>query len=164
MPFASGRCRNNEAEAREDQAQSAGGVGVIISYVQLRLKGRSFTPALDMSIHMEFKVSYPKGCFRNLNRITSAGNRPPYLGERLRAPSWWRQSEVMAVFDKILLDKVTHCADRNLTFQHKKPSFIQRLTRSGTAKTQAQVTLGEALAKTMMRRRACELFLTQFEP
>lgn len=40
--------------------------------------------------------------------------------------------------------------------KHKKPSLIQRLTRSGVGRAQAQLTVGEQLAKAMMRRRACK--------
>ncbi|WVQ69409.1 uncharacterized protein L199_007626 [Kwoniella botswanensis] len=97
---------------------------------------------MDRSIPMEFKVSYPKGNFRNFNRFTCKGERPHYLGERLKAPSWWRHEAIISVFDKILADK------------HKKPTLIQRLMKSGMARPQAQLSLGEQLAKAMMRRRA----------
>jgi hypothetical protein len=40
--------------------------------------------------------------------------------------------------------------------QQKKPTLLQRLTKSGMSKHQAQLTVGEQLAKTMMRRRARE--------
>ncbi|WVQ79913.1 hypothetical protein IAT38_002014 [Cryptococcus sp. DSM 104549] len=96
----------------------------------------------DRSIPMEFKVSYPKGNFRNFNRFSYRGERPAFLGERLRAPGWWGFEAVVGVFDKILADK------------HKKPSLIQRLTKTGMARAQAQLTVGEQLAKSMMRRRA----------
>ena len=33
---------------------------------------------------------------------------------------------------------------------------MQRLTKSGMSRQQAHLTVGEQLAKTMMRRRACE--------
>ncbi|OCF45755.1 hypothetical protein I317_00243 [Kwoniella heveanensis CBS 569] len=96
----------------------------------------------DRSIPMEFKVSYPKGNFRNFNRFTYKGERPHYLGERLKAPSWWRHEAVISVFDKILADK------------HKKPSLIQRLMKTGMARPEAQLTVGEQIAKAIMRRRA----------
>ncbi|ODN79529.1 hypothetical protein L202_03489 [Cryptococcus amylolentus CBS 6039] len=100
----------------------------------------------DRSIPMEFKVSYPKGSFRPFNKMTWAkGERPAYLGERLRVPGWWKAESVVVVFDKIIADK------------HKKPSLIQRLTRSGFNRAQAQLTVGEQLAKSMMRRRARKL-------
>ncbi|ODO08610.1 hypothetical protein L198_00341 [Cryptococcus wingfieldii CBS 7118] len=100
----------------------------------------------DRSIPMEFKVSYPKGSFRPFNKMTWAkGEKPAYLGERLRVPGWWKAESVVVVFDKILADK------------HKKPSLIQRLTRSGVNRAQAQLTVGEQLAKGMMRRRARKL-------
>ncbi|WWD00736.1 hypothetical protein V866_007671 [Kwoniella sp. B9012] len=97
---------------------------------------------MDRSIPMEFKVSYPKGNFRNFNRFTYKGERPHYLGDRLKAPSWWRHEAIISVFDKILADK------------HKKPTLIQRLMKSGMARPQAQLSVGEQLAKAMMRRRA----------
>nr|XP_031858204.1 uncharacterized protein CI109_006347 [Kwoniella shandongensis]KAA5525276.1 hypothetical protein CI109_006347 [Kwoniella shandongensis] len=96
----------------------------------------------DRSIPMEFKVSYPKGNFRNFNRLNYKGERPSYLGERVRAPVWWKHETVLSVFDKILADK------------HKKPTLIQRFTKTGMARAQAQLTVGEQLAKTMMRKRA----------
>lgn len=61
----------------------------------------------DRSIPMEFKVSYPKGVFRPLNRITwSKAERPNFLGERLREPGWWNFESVMSVFDKMFAYKV----------------------------------------------------------
>jgi len=59
--------------------------------------------ALDRSIPMEFKVSYPKGCFRNLIRFIHSPERPTHLGERIRAPIWWN---IISVCDKIIFDKV----------------------------------------------------------
>ncbi|ORY21289.1 AEX-3 domain-domain-containing protein [Naematelia encephala] len=96
----------------------------------------------DRSVPMEFKVSYPKGCFRNFNKMIHGAERPTFLGERLAPPKWWRHAEVFSVFDKIMLDK------------HKKPTLFQRLTRSGMSRHQAQLTVGEQLTRTMMRRRA----------
>ncbi|WWC59598.1 uncharacterized protein I303_102156 [Kwoniella dejecticola CBS 10117] len=80
---------------------------------------------MDRSIPMEFK-----------------GERPHHLGERLKSPSWWRHEAIISVFDKILADK------------HKKPTLIRRLMKSGMARPQAQLSVGEQLAKAMMRRRA----------
>lgn len=61
----------------------------------------------DRSIPMEFKVSYPKGEFRPLNRITwSKAERPNFLGERLREPGWWNFESFMSVFDKMFAYKV----------------------------------------------------------
>ncbi|UOH84230.1 hypothetical protein LQV05_001024 [Cryptococcus neoformans] len=100
----------------------------------------------DRSIPMEFKVSYPKGAFRPLNKITrSKAERPNFLGERLREHGWWKFESVMSVFDKMFAYKVE---------KHKKPSLIRRLTRSGVGRAQARLTVGEQLAKAMMRRRA----------
>ncbi|WWC86769.1 uncharacterized protein L201_001648 [Kwoniella dendrophila CBS 6074] len=97
---------------------------------------------MDRSVPMEFKVSYPKGNFKNFNKFNHKGERPNYLGERLKAPGWWRHEAVVSVFDKILADK------------HKKPTLIQRLMKSGVPRPQAQLSVGEQLAKAMMRRRA----------
>ncbi|WWC68082.1 uncharacterized protein I206_102001 [Kwoniella pini CBS 10737] len=69
-------------------------------------------------------------------------SKPHYLGERLKPPSWWRHEAIISVFDKILADK------------HKKPTLIQRLMKSGIARPQAQLSVGEQIAKAMMRRRA----------
>jgi hypothetical protein len=55
---------------------------------------------------MEYRVSFPKGSFRNVNRVLHGPVRPRYLGERLHIPSWWNQTAVIAVFDKIMADKV----------------------------------------------------------
>jgi len=38
--------------------------------------------------------------------------------------------------------------------QHKKPSMMQRLTRMGVNRAEAQLSVGEQVAKVMMRRRA----------
>jgi hypothetical protein len=57
---------------------------------------------------MEFKVSYPKGTFRNFNKIHyNETQRPNYLGERVKAPHWWKQAEVIAAFDKVMVDRVS---------------------------------------------------------
>lgn len=48
--------------------------------------------------------------------------------------------------------------------KHKKPNMIQRLTRMGVNRAEAQLSVGEQVAKVMMRRRACEspvLYLDQ---
>lgn len=48
--------------------------------------------------------------------------------------------------------------------QHKKPNMIQRLTRMGVNRAEVQLSVGEQVAKVMMRRRACEspvLYLDQ---
>lgn len=42
--------------------------------------------------------------------------------------------------------------------QHKKPSLIQRLTKSGVGRQEARLTVGEQLAKAMMRKRARERY------
>jgi hypothetical protein len=116
--------------------------------------------ALDRTIPIELKISYPKSSFRNLNKFIHGPERPSYLGERLRLPSWWHHTEVITAFDKIMLNKVGQVVVDSVRtddfFKHKKPSLIQRLTKSGMARQQAQLTVGEQLARTMMRRRARE--------
>jgi hypothetical protein len=42
----------------------------------------------------------------------------------------------------------------NADMQHKKPSMIQRLNRMGVNRAEAQLSVGEQVAKVMMRRRA----------
>ncbi|GMK57249.1 hypothetical protein CspeluHIS016_0400830 [Cutaneotrichosporon spelunceum] len=96
----------------------------------------------ERSVPLEFRVSFPKGAFRNINRIHHGPIRPRYLGERLEPPAWWNQSSVVAVFDKILADR------------HKKPTLFQRLTKTGNARVQEQLTVNEQMAKAMMRKRA----------
>lgn len=59
---------------------------------------------------MEYRVSFPKGSFRNVKRVLHGPVRPRYLGERLHIPSWWNQTAVIAVFDKIMADKVGYRA------------------------------------------------------
>jgi hypothetical protein len=51
-------------------------------------------------------VSFPKGSFRNIHQVYHGPSRPRYLSERLVTPIWWNQSAVIAVFDKIMADKV----------------------------------------------------------
>ncbi|BEI89114.1 uncharacterized protein CcaverHIS019_0204760 [Cutaneotrichosporon cavernicola] len=96
----------------------------------------------ERSVPFEFRVSFLKGSFRNINRIHHGPTRPRYLGERLEPPAWWNQSSVVAVFDKILADR------------HKKPTLFQRLTKTGNARVQEQLTVNEQMAKAMMRKRA----------
>ncbi|WVR04747.1 hypothetical protein IAU60_001758 [Kwoniella sp. DSM 27419] len=97
---------------------------------------------MDRTIPIEFKVSYPRGSFRNFHRVLYKGQRPHYLGERLKPPPWWHHEAIMAVFDKMLAER------------HKKPSLIQRMMRTGMARSEVQLSAGEQLAKAMMRRRA----------
>ncbi|KAL1406980.1 hypothetical protein Q8F55_006393 [Vanrija albida] len=96
----------------------------------------------EHSVAIDYRATFPKGIFRNINNVTHGPVRPRYLGERLDPPEWWNQSAVVAVFDRILADK------------HKKPTFFERLTKSGNARVQEQLTANERLAKAMMRKRA----------
>lgn len=96
----------------------------------------------EHSVPIDYRATFPKGVFRNINNVTHGLIRPRYLGERLNPPPWWNQSAVVAVFDRILADK------------HKKPTFFERLTKSGNARVQEQLTANERLAKAMMRKRA----------
>lgn len=64
------------------------------------------TTASERSVPLEYRVSFPKGSFRNFNRVLHGPTRPRYLGERLVAPTWWNQGAIIAVFDKIMADKV----------------------------------------------------------
>lgn len=65
------------------------------------------TIASERSVPLEYRVSFPKGAFRNINRVHHGPTRPRYLGERLVPPTWWHHNAVVAVFDKILADKVS---------------------------------------------------------
>lgn len=56
---------------------------------------------------VEFKISYPRGAFRNINRMVYGNERPAFLGERLKPPQWWKQTEIISAFDKVMLDKVS---------------------------------------------------------
>lgn len=67
------------------------------------------TKASERSVPLEYRVSFPKGAFRNINRVHHGPNRPRYLGERLLAPGWWHHNQIVAVFDKILADQVSSC-------------------------------------------------------
>jgi hypothetical protein len=65
-------------------------------------------PAFDRSVPIDYKVSFPSGRFRCINRVWYDNrDRPTHLGERLKAPAWWHQPEALAVFDKIMLDKAS---------------------------------------------------------
>lgn len=55
---------------------------------------------------LEYRVSFPKGAFRNINRVRHGPVRPRYLADRLYPPPWWNQGTIIAVFDKVMADKV----------------------------------------------------------
>lgn len=65
----------------------------------------SLISALDRSIPMEFKATYPRGTFRNINKVIH-NVRPAFLGERLRAPNWYKHLEIVKAFDRVMLEKV----------------------------------------------------------
>lgn len=124
---------------------------------------RLISVSTDRSVPMDFKVSFPQGCFRNISRFIFKEMRPSFVDRQLHAPSWWKSKEVIAVFDKVMTDRVSRsrlrhkCCTRDMADgQHKKPTFLQRLTRSGVGRMQAQLSVGEQVAKVMMRRRARE--------
>ncbi|TXT13185.1 hypothetical protein VHUM_01586 [Vanrija humicola] len=56
----------------------------------------------EHSVPIDYRATFPKGVFRNINNVTHGLIRPRYLGERLNPPEWWNQSAVVAVFDRIL--------------------------------------------------------------
>lgn len=65
---------------------------------------------MDRNVPIDFKVSNPMGCFQHLNRLQFPGGRKPkYVGQAMAPPPWWRQTEIMTAFDKIMADKV--CLD-----------------------------------------------------
>jgi len=63
------------------------------------------TKAMDKSIPIEFKATYPKGTFRNINKVNHSV-RPIFLGERLKTPSWYKHVDLVKTFDRIMLEKV----------------------------------------------------------
>lgn len=86
----------------------------VVTPREKRMKARakllaSFGPSYpsEKSVPFEYRVSFPKGAFRNINRVNHGPVRPRYLGERLLPPDWWNQSAVISVFDKIMADKVS---------------------------------------------------------
>ncbi|KLT44188.1 hypothetical protein CC85DRAFT_257235, partial [Cutaneotrichosporon oleaginosum] len=93
----------------------------------------------ERSVPLEYRVSFPKGAFRNINRIHHGPTRPRYLGERLTSPAWWNQSTVIAVLDKILADRVSTrmiakamMRKRALHYVEKRDDFelkVARITR-----------------------------------
>ena len=148
-------------QARQSQSTCARSVWDGLSYALIGWSAELIVhSAAEKSIPIEFKVSYPRGHFRNFNKFIHGSQRPSFLGERLRAPAWWKQTEVISAFDKVMHDKVRGLSPSGSSAdclqQHKRPSLIQRLTKTGMARYNAQLTVGEQLAKTMMRRRACE--------
>jgi len=104
-------------------------------------------------------VTAPLGAFKHLNHMSFPGHhKPVFVDQGMSPPEWWKHTELMSVFDKIMIDKV--CMPTSLDRcssadgQHKKPSMIQRLTRMGVNRAEAQLSVGEQVAKVMMRRRA----------
>lgn len=69
----------------------------------------------DRNVPIDFKVSSPMGVFQHLNRLRFAGERKPkFVGQAMSPPSWWRQTEVMTAFDKIMADKVYRATHSNI--------------------------------------------------
>lgn len=70
----------------------------------------------------------------------------------------------MGVLDRVMHDKVS-CYDlcilrgsnELIILQHKKPSLMQRLTKSGLNRGSMPISVGEQIVKEMMRKRAGEL-------
>lgn len=91
----------------------------VVTPREKRMKARakllaSFGPSYpsEKSVPFEYRVSFPKGAFRNINRVNHGPIRPRYLGERLHPPDWWNQNAVISVFDKIMADKVSFLSCR----------------------------------------------------
>lgn len=68
---------------------------------------RLISVSTDRSVPMDFKVSFPQGCFRNISRFIFKEMRPSFVDRQLHAPSWWKSKEVIAVFDKVMTDRVS---------------------------------------------------------
>lgn len=86
----------------------------VVTPREKRMKARAkllaaFGPAYpsEKSVPFEYRVSFPKGAFRNINRVSHGPVRPRYLAERLLPPDWWNRDAVISVFDKIMADKVS---------------------------------------------------------
>jgi hypothetical protein len=71
--------------------------------------------AIDRTVPKELKVAFLSKRFRTFNKVSHhkpGGSPPPqFLADKVPTPSWWKGGEVLAVFDKIMLDKVS-CRSR----------------------------------------------------
>ena len=67
----------------------------------------------------ELKVAFLSKRFRTFNKVSHhkpEGSPPPqFLADKVPTPSWWKGGEVLAVFDKIMLEKVS-CLVPRLVF------------------------------------------------
>ena len=52
-----------------------------------------------------------------MNKFLHGPQRPGFLGERLRPPTWWRYTEVITAFDKIMIDKVCYSSIMDVQYQ-----------------------------------------------
>jgi hypothetical protein len=57
---------------------------------------------------MDWKVTFPQGCFRNIVRILYKNTKPSFVEKQLHPPLWWKQVELLEVFDKIIMDRVSY--------------------------------------------------------
>lgn len=75
----------------------------------------------------ELKVAFLSKRFRTFNKVSHhkpEGSPPPqFLADKVPTPSWWKGGEVLAVFDKIMLEKVSYF---NL-----RPSFCDNVAFRG---------------------------------
>lgn len=100
--------------------------------------------ATERGVPVEFKAAYPRGCLRNLNRVLGR-TRPSFLGERLKAPTWWQHAEIMGAIDKSLVDQVSlSSGDTYIS--------MSLICSSTNVQTFCSVSLGQDRQKLIYRR------------
>jgi len=58
-------------------------------------------------VPIDFKVTAPLGAFKHLNHMSFPGHhKPVFVDQGMSPPEWWKHTELMSVFDKIMIDKV----------------------------------------------------------
>jgi hypothetical protein len=61
----------------------------------------------DRGVPIDFKVTAPLGAFKHLNHLTFPGHhKPVFVDQGMQPPEWWKHTELMIAFDKIMADKV----------------------------------------------------------
>jgi hypothetical protein len=61
----------------------------------------------DRGVPIDFKVTAPLGAFKHLNHMSFPGHhKPVFVDQGMSPPEWWKHTELMSVFDKIMIDKV----------------------------------------------------------
>jgi nicotinamide N-methyltransferase len=74
-------------------------------------------------VPIDFKVTAPLGSFKHLNHLTfPSQHRPVFVDKGIQPPEWWKHTEIMTVFDKIMADKVRRRFLALLMFSTKSPT------------------------------------------